>query len=112
MNDVLFATHGFVVNVVICLQCVFYERGDQKITDVAKAILIGIYSPAFVLTLLFMWSGVDKYYYISFFSYCKLLLTLCKYIPQVSSPSIGRILSIHVDLFKMMKFIFSILGLL
>jgi len=81
-NDVLFATHGFVVNVLICLQCVFYERGDQVITNKSKAILIALYSPALVLTYFYMVDGINKYLYITFFSYCKLLLTLFKYIPQ------------------------------
>lgn len=83
LNDILFATHGFVVNVLICVQCIFYERGDQKLTDIAKGLLIAVYSPAAILTLLFFLDGVNNYYYISFFSYVKLLLTLCKYIPQV-----------------------------
>ena len=82
-NDVLFATHGFIINVLICVQCIFYERGNQSITDIAKGLLIAIYSPAIILTVFFICDGVNKYYYISFFSYCKLMLTLFKYIPQV-----------------------------
>ena len=84
LNDILFASHGFVVNVLICVQCIFYERGDQELTQIAKGILIAVYSPAAVLTLLFSSDGLDGYYYITFFSYVKLLLTLCKYFPQVS----------------------------
>lgn len=84
LNDVLFATHGFVVNCLICIQCIFYERGNQSLTNIAKGILLSVYSPAIVLTLFYYWDGVNKYYYITFFSYAKLLLTLCKYVPQVS----------------------------
>ena len=51
-------------------------------TGIAKGILIAVYSPAAVLTLLFSWHELDGYYYVSFFSYVKLLLTLCKYFPQ------------------------------
>ena len=85
LNDILFATHGFVVNVLICVQCIFYERGDQKLADLSKGILIAVYSPAAILTLFYLWGGVNPYYYITFFSYVKLVLTLCKYVPQVSA---------------------------
>ena len=84
-NDMLFATHGFVVNVLICVQCIFYERGDQKLTNIAKGILIACYSPAAVLTLIYATNGLNGYHYITFFSYVKLLLTLCKYFPQVGA---------------------------
>lgn len=64
------------------MQCIFYDRGHQTLTNTAKGILIAILSPSAILTILYFSDGVNKYYYISFFSYCKLMLTLFKYCPQ------------------------------
>ena len=87
INDLLFACHGFVINVLLCIQCYFYERGNQTLSTFSKGILTAVYSPAIVLTLFYLLDGVNKYYYVSFFSYVKLGITLFKYFPQVRENS-------------------------
>ncbi|KAF2361909.1 PQ-loop repeat [Trinorchestia longiramus] len=64
------------------LQCVLYDRGDQKISRVAKIILGIITLCSFIMVMLggnsvFQW--LEVLYFVSF---VKLFITLIKYIPQ------------------------------
>lgn len=82
INDVLFSLHGVAATAVLAIQCAIYERGDQRICQRVHAILISVYSPSIVLSVMLLCSQLEPLSYIYFFSYVKMLLTIAKYIPQ------------------------------
>ena len=83
INDVLFSLHGVAATTVLAIQCCIYERGDQHISKRVQAILLAVYSPAIVLTIMLICSQLMPLSYIYFFSYVKMSLTVAKYVPQV-----------------------------
>ncbi|EDO64171.2 AGAP004116-PA [Anopheles gambiae str. PEST] len=81
-NDVAFSLHAVFATGLIIVQCFFYERGQQKVSYTARAIMT-------VFALVVMISGVlvatGTYLWLDFFynlSYIKLAVTLVKYVPQ------------------------------
>ncbi|KAK4875906.1 hypothetical protein RN001_012328 [Aquatica leii] len=82
VNDIVFAVHAFVATFVTIAQCFIYERGDQRVSIIAR-IILGIY--AVFLTISLILSGVYVINWLDFLYYCsyvKLSITLIKYIPQ------------------------------
>lgn len=82
-NDVMFCAHGIFATALTMGQCYIYDKGDQRFSTVAKAIvglcsLINVVAALMALFDVIMWLDV---LYIS--SYLKLCYTLKKYIPQV-----------------------------
>ncbi|XP_052889306.1 cystinosin homolog [Anopheles moucheti] len=81
-NDVAFSLHATFATGLIIVQCFFYERGQQKVSYTARALMV-------VFALVVLISGVlvatGTYRWLDFFynlSYIKLAVTLVKYIPQ------------------------------
>uniref|UniRef100_A0A4Y0BWF2 Cystinosin n=1 Tax=Anopheles funestus TaxID=62324 RepID=A0A4Y0BWF2_ANOFN len=81
-NDVAFSLHATFATGLIIVQCFFYERGQQKVSYTARALMT-------VFALVVLMSGVlvatGTYRWLDFFynlSYIKLAVTLVKYIPQ------------------------------
>jgi cystinosin len=83
INDVLFSLHGVAATLVLAIQCAIYERGEQRICQRVHRILISVYSPSIVLSVMLLCSQLEPLSYIYFFSYVKMGLTVAKYIPQV-----------------------------
>lgn len=86
LNDVVFAVHGSAVTMFTIVQCLIYERGVQRISNVTIFILVFIWGGAVVSVLrtslqysMHPGSLLSCAYY---FSYAKLIATLVKYIPQ------------------------------
>ncbi|KAF5298132.1 hypothetical protein FQA39_LY02556 [Lamprigera yunnana] len=82
INDIVFAVHAFVATFITILQCFIYERGDQRVSVIAR-IILGIYT--LFLTISLILSGTDTIRWLDFLYYCsyvKLSITLIKYIPQ------------------------------
>ncbi|XP_053672185.1 cystinosin homolog [Anopheles nili] len=81
-NDVAFSLHAVFATGLIIVQCFIYERGQQKVSYTARALMV-------VFGLVVLISGVlvatGTYHWLDFFynlSYIKLAITLVKYIPQ------------------------------
>ncbi|CAF0837298.1 unnamed protein product [Didymodactylos carnosus] len=67
LNDVVFACHAVFACLVTIFQCLFFERGKQRVSYTTRIIIKRKFQ---TLTLLY------------FYSYVKLLITLLKYWPQ------------------------------
>uniref|UniRef100_A0A182N5M6 Cystinosin homolog n=1 Tax=Anopheles dirus TaxID=7168 RepID=A0A182N5M6_9DIPT len=81
-NDVAFSLHAVFATGLIIVQCCFYERGQQKVSYSARALmvvfgLVVLISSVLVATGTYRW--LDFFYNLS---YIKLAVTLVKYIPQ------------------------------
>uniref|UniRef100_A0A1Y9H8V3 Cystinosin homolog n=1 Tax=Anopheles farauti TaxID=69004 RepID=A0A1Y9H8V3_9DIPT len=81
-NDVAFSLHATFATGLIIVQCFFYERGQQKVSYTARALmlvfgLVVLISSVLVATGTYLW--LDFFYNLS---YIKLAVTLVKYIPQ------------------------------
>ncbi|XP_050072028.1 uncharacterized protein LOC126559904 [Anopheles maculipalpis] len=81
-NDVAFSLHATFATGLIIVQCFFYERGQQKVSYTARALmtvfaLVVLISGVLVATGTYLW--LDFFYNLS---YIKLAVTLVKYIPQ------------------------------
>lgn len=84
INDVVFALHAVVATIVIIIQIFLYERGQQRVSTLAR-IILGIYGIAtIVMAILGGTAVVHALDFLYFCSYVKLSITIMKYIPQVS----------------------------
>lgn len=93
--------HATILTAFTCLQCFCYERGGQRVSIIASAI-IGIFFTILVTTLVL--ASIGTFHWLDFLngcSYIKLAITLIKYVPQAvmnyrrqstSGWSIGNIL--------------------
>lgn len=83
INDVVFAIHAMIATMVTIIQCLIYERADQRVSTTARSIL-GVFG---ILVIVFAILGAtDTIHWLDFLYYCsyiKLTITLIKYIPQV-----------------------------
>lgn len=83
INDVVFALHAVVATLVTIVQCTLYERGEQRVSTIARS-LLGVFG---VLVIIFaILAATDVFHWLDFLyacSYIKLTITLIKYIPQV-----------------------------
>ncbi|CAF4783266.1 unnamed protein product [Rotaria sp. Silwood1] len=82
LNDVIFSCHAVFACLVTIIQCLLFERGNQRISYVAR--LLG----AIFIVFLFISSMISLSHHLStltllyFFSYVKLAITIIKYCPQ------------------------------
>ncbi|XP_026471945.1 cystinosin homolog [Ctenocephalides felis] len=82
INDVVFSVHAALATFLTIIQCIFYERGNQRVSIIGS-ILMGtcfilvIVSGSLAASYVIEW--LDFLYYCS---YIKLGITLVKYIPQ------------------------------
>lgn len=91
INDVAFALHAVVCTIIIIMQCLFYERGQQKVSIVAR-IILGIFGISTVIFAII--GGVAVVHWLDFLYFCsyvKLSITIMKYVPQVSVLVIRKI---------------------
>ncbi|KAI4533177.1 hypothetical protein MG293_016196 [Ovis ammon polii] len=81
-NDVFFSLHAVALTLVVIVQCLLYERGNQHVSWPAISFLV--LSWLFTLIALIM-AAVGATTWLQFlfcFSYIKLAVTLVKYFPQ------------------------------
>ncbi|XP_058062920.1 cystinosin homolog isoform X2 [Anopheles bellator] len=81
-NDVAFSLHAVFATSLIIGQCFFYERGQQKVSYIARA-LVTVFGLVVLISGVLVTTGT--YHWLDFFynlSYIKLAITLLKYIPQ------------------------------
>ncbi|KAF7703751.1 cystinosin [Silurus meridionalis] len=81
-NDVFFSLHAVVLTLIYICQCVRYERGGQKVSNVAIFFLVVAWTFAFVTLFVAVAQKITWLNYMYCFSYVKLGVTLIKYIPQ------------------------------
>lgn len=81
-NDVFFTVHAILLTFITILQCVFYDRGDQKVSFVSKILLSGTWLFAAVALAVTLFHKITWLTYLYYFSYIKIGVTLIKYIPQ------------------------------
>jgi len=88
LNDVVFAIHALTATLLALVQCVIYERGGQRVSEICKlvvaivvlgAVVYGLFS-AFHSTLCSCFTLLSWLYLLS---YVKLAITVFKYMPQV-----------------------------
>ncbi|XP_066552450.1 cystinosin isoform X2 [Amia ocellicauda] len=81
-NDVFFSLHAVVLTLVYICQCVIYERGGQRVSKVAIALLVIAWAFALFTLFVAVANKISWLQYLYYFSYIKLGVTLVKYIPQ------------------------------
>ncbi|KAG5673000.1 hypothetical protein PVAND_003081 [Polypedilum vanderplanki] len=82
LNDVFFSIHASAITALTILQCFFYERGEQRVSDIARGIL-GIFTTIIIVVTIL--SAIGQIHWLDFLntcSYIKLAITLIKYVPQ------------------------------
>lgn len=102
INDVVFALHAMVATLVTIFQCYFYERAEQRVSNVAR-IILGIFGICVVVFAIL--GGTATIHWLDFLYYCsyiKLGITLIKYIPQVRNLSCSGPISLHFIKFSLM----------
>lgn len=82
VNDIVFSLHASVATLITIIQCFFYERGNQRVSWTARAIL-AVFAVFVFISLILAWTDVIKWLdFLSYCSYVKLTITLIKYVPQ------------------------------
>lgn len=82
VNDIVFALHATFACIITIVQCNLYERGDQRVSRVAKGI-IGVFAIFIIISVII--AACDVIHWLDFLYYCsyvKLTITLIKYMPQ------------------------------
>lgn len=83
LNDVFFSIHASTLTAFTVAQCFFYERAEQRVSNIARGIL-GIFFLIIAVTMIL--AIVGTFHWLDFLnscSYIKLAITLIKYVPQV-----------------------------
>ncbi|CAF3706568.1 unnamed protein product [Rotaria sordida] len=82
LNDVIFSGHAVFACSVTIIQSLIYERGNQRVSYVARA--LGAVGVVFLLisTIISLSHHLPTLTLLYFFSYVKLAITILKYCPQ------------------------------
>ncbi|KAE9420092.1 hypothetical protein Angca_006736, partial [Angiostrongylus cantonensis] len=83
MNDVIFALHALTACVITATQCLFYERENQSVSVICKALssVLVLFAAFSALASLFKFISILQL--VTCFSYVKMVVTLSKYFPQM-----------------------------
>ncbi|KAK1331505.1 hypothetical protein QTO34_009462 [Cnephaeus nilssonii] len=81
-NDVFFSLHAVALTLVVLVQCLLYERGDQRVSWPAIGFLVLSWLFALVIMILAAVGVTTWLQFLFCFSYIKLAVTLVKYFPQ------------------------------
>ena len=82
LNDVFFAVHAAILVIVVIIQCLIYERGDQTVALWALTFMGVAVAVSAILLILCVLQQYSWLSFIYFFSYLKLVITIIKYVPQ------------------------------
>ncbi|CAF1607058.1 unnamed protein product [Adineta ricciae] len=82
LNDVVFSVHALIACLITAGQCVFFERGTQRISYIAR--IIGSILTVFLVvsSIVAFTNHLSMLTLLYFFSYVKLVITMIKYVPQ------------------------------
>jgi cystinosin len=78
----LFSVHAVIACLITAGQCVFFERGKQRISYLALAIGSILITFLFISTIIAVADHLSTLTLLYFFSYVKLAITIIKYVPQ------------------------------
>ncbi|XP_022916293.1 cystinosin-like [Onthophagus taurus] len=81
-NDIFFTIHALILTIYTCLQCFWYDKGDQTISWFGYAfhVVTGIIT---VVTMILCFVNYILWLdFLYIMSYIKLTVTICKYGPQ------------------------------
>ncbi|CAO1433342.1 unnamed protein product [Diamesa serratosioi] len=101
LNDVVFSLHASVITAITISQCFFFERGDQRVSTIARGIISVFFAIIIVTVIMASMGSLHWLDFLNYCSYIKLAITLIKYVPQAvmnfkrqstSGWSIGNIL--------------------
>jgi len=81
-NDIAFSLHAIFITLVTIGQCFIYERGNQKNSKICFLIVGAIWISIFINLIVTLTGATNWLWFVYWFSYVKLLITLLKYIPQ------------------------------
>ncbi|KAF6093178.1 cystinosin, lysosomal cystine transporter [Phyllostomus discolor] len=81
-NDVFFSLHAVALTLVVLVQCLLYERGDQRVSWPAIGFLVLAWLFALIIMILAAVGVTSWLQFLFCFSYIKLAVTLVKYFPQ------------------------------
>ncbi|CAF3412154.1 unnamed protein product, partial [Rotaria sp. Silwood2] len=82
LNDVLFSVHAVFACLITVSQCVFFERGKQRISYSARIIGSILIIFLFISTIIAFTNHLSILNLLYFYSYVKLVITIIKYVPQ------------------------------
>jgi cystinosin len=67
---------------VTVVQCIFFERGRQRVSHIARIIASICIVFLFIVTIISLTNHISTLALIYYFSYVKLFITIVKYVPQ------------------------------
>ncbi|CAF0809331.1 unnamed protein product [Adineta steineri] len=82
LNDVIFSCHAVFACLITVAQCLFFERGAQRVSYTARVIGAVCLVFLFVSTIVSTSKHLSTLNLLYFFSYVKLFITIIKYCPQ------------------------------
>nr|ACO14789.1 Cystinosin homolog [Caligus clemensi] len=82
LNDVIFSIHAAIVCFFTIYQCYIYERGNQRVSRVCRVIILGVVLVVAIFVGLSFSSTITWLEFLYICSYCKLGISLIKYMPQ------------------------------
>ena len=82
LNDVFFSVHAVILMLVVIVQCLMYERGEQTIALWALSFMSVAVAVSAILLILAVLHQYSWLRFVYFFSYLKLVITIIKYVPQ------------------------------
>ena len=83
MNDVLFSCHAILMNIIILVQCVTLERGDQRVSLPMCVLVGGLWITISSCLLGAIMEKITWMQYIYYLAYIKVGTSPIKYTPQV-----------------------------
>lgn len=82
-NDIGFSIHATFATIVTIIQCLIYERGNQKVHITVIIATVVIWLGAGILTVLVIVHKLNTFYHGYYFATVKLGISASKYFPQV-----------------------------
>ena len=82
LNDVFFGLHALTATLITGVQCLWYERGGQKVALWALAFIVAVAISILIMSILMATGSFNKLNFIYVVSYVKLTITIIKYVPQ------------------------------
>ncbi|XP_067617373.1 cystinosin homolog isoform X2 [Eurosta solidaginis] len=82
LNDVVFSLHASCATIFIIGQCFVYDRGDQRLSNIASTILIVVGIILLTIGIMAVMNVIQWLDFLYYCSYLKLVVTVIKYVPQ------------------------------
>ncbi|XP_074594792.1 cystinosin homolog [Brevipalpus obovatus] len=83
LNDVCYSVHNLIINLMMAIQCMVYERGDQKISTLVQIFVLLLALGASFITSLVSIKWLPLLSITHYLAAVKIVITLTKSIPQI-----------------------------